>query len=142
MKMAKLLGYVLWEDPDSKAWKFLIYFGIGVSSREMVAGMATAVMGQVCVSMSDPPKTRGEAAKRLIGTILCAFFAAMTSGWAVKGNWPVVSDIPTVILMGCAGALSMSIIKVMGRYQKNVDNSADALADKLFEKSKDNLPKG
>jgi len=139
MKIPKLLGYVLWEDPDSTAWKFLIYFGIGISSREMVAGMAVAMMGQVLVSLNDPPKSRADAAKRLIATILCAFLAAMVSGWATKSGWPLVKDIPAVVLMGCAGALSMTIIKIVGKYQKNVDNSADAIADKLFDKSKDKL---
>ena len=139
MKISRMLGYLFWDDPDSTAWKILIYFGIGVSGREFVAGMAVAMCGQIAVSLNDPPKTKGEAAKRLIGTLLCALFAAMFSGWAAKGNWPVVADIPTVILMGCAGALSMSIIKIMGKYQKNVDNSADAIADKLFDKSKDRL---
>lgn len=139
MKIHKLLGYVLFEDPDSTAWKFLIYFGIGISSREMVAGMAVAMMGQVLVSLNDPPLTKSNAAKRLIATILCAFLAAMVSGWATKSGWPLVKDIPTVVLMGCAGALSMTIIKIVGKYQKNVDNSADAIADNLFEKSKDKL---
>lgn len=138
--MRRLLAFFLWEDPESTAWKFLIYFGIGISSREMIAGMAVAMMGQVLVSLNDPPKTKADAAKRLIGTILCAWLAAMVSGWATRSGWPLVKDIPTVVLMGCSGALSMTIIKVIGKYQKNVDNSADAIADKLFERSKDKLP--
>lgn len=138
--MRRLLAFFLWEDHESTAWKFLIYFGIGISSREMIAGMAVAMMGQVLVSLNDPPKTKADAAKRLIGTILCAWLAAMVSGWATRSGWPLVKDIPTVVLMGCSGALSMTIIKVIGKYQKNVDNSADAIADKLFERSKDKLP--
>lgn len=137
--MRKLVAYLLWEDPDSTTWKVLIYFGIGISSREMVAGMAVAMMGQVLVSLNDPPTTKANAAKRLVATILCAFLAAMVSGWATKSGWPLFKDIPAVVLMGCAGALSMTIIKIIGRYQKNVDNSADAIADKLFDKSKDKL---
>lgn len=136
----KLLAFLAWDDAESAAGAMLIYFGIGISSKEMVAGMAVAMMGQVLVSLNDPPITKSDAAKRLIGTILCAFLAAMVSGWATKSGWPLVKDIPTVVLMGCAGALSMTIIKIIGKYQKNVDNSADAIADKLFDKSKDKLP--
>jgi cyanate permease len=137
--MRRLIAFLFLDDPDSTAWKMLIYFGIGISSREMVAGMTVAMMGQVLVSLNDPPVTKSNAAKRLVATMLCAFLAAMVSGWATKSGWPLVKDIPAVVLMGCAGALSMTIIKIAGKYQKNVDNSADAIADKLFEKSKDKL---
>jgi len=134
--LRKMIHLLALDDPETlmdASGKLLVFFGIALSGREFVAGIATAIFGQIAVSLNDHPKTAGEASKRLVGTILCAFFAAMISGM------PIVNNIPAVVLMGMAGALSMCIIKVMDAFKKKADNSADAIADKLIDRVKDKL---
>lgn len=113
--------------------KLLVYFGIAITGQEFAAGLATAVFGQVAISLNDRPQTVGEAARRLIGTILCAMFAAMCSGL------PIVKSIPTVVLMGLAGAFSMTLLKILDAFKKKADNSADAAADKIMDGVKNKL---
>ena len=113
--------------------KALMYFGIAISGREFSAGMATAIFGQIAVSLNDPPKTTGEATKRLIGTVLCAFFAAMIS------PMPIVNNIPVAVLMGCAGALSIPLVKIFSAVKNKADSSADAIADKIVDNVKNKL---
>ena len=133
MKLKKLAMLAYDENVADAGGKLLVYFGIALSGREFVAGLATALAGQIAVSLNDNPQTISEATKRLIGTIICAFFAAMACGL------PVVNTVPPAIVMGMAGALSMTLIKILDAFKRKADNSADAAADKLLDRVKDKV---
>ena len=122
------------DDPETvvdAGGKLLVYFGIALSGREFVAGIATAIFGQIAVSLNDRPQTVGEGIKRLIATIICAFFAALACGM------PVVKEFPAVIVMGMAGAMSMTILKVIDAFKRKADSRADEAADKILDRVKD-----
>ena len=125
------LGIIDQETIIDSSGKLLVFFGIALSGREFVAGIATAIFGQIAVSLNDRPQTIGEAIKRLVGTILCAFFAAMACGL------PIVKSFPPVIVMGMAGALSMTIIKILDAFKRKADSKADQAADKILDNVKD-----
>lgn len=136
----RCVGAVCWvfseEHADTGAVvlsKFLLYFGIAMSTQQFAAGMATAIFGQVAVSLNDKPQSLGEVFKRLIGTMLCGTFAAMASGM------PIVKEIPTVVLMGLAGAFSMCLIKLFDAVRKRGDKEVDNIADKIIDAAKDRI---
>jgi len=130
----KMIHLFALDEPEAvvdASGKLLVFFGIALSGREFVAGIATAIFGQIAVSLNDRPQTIGEAIKRLVGTILCAFFAAMACGL------PIVKSFPPVIVMGMAGALSMTIIKILDAFKRKADSKADQAADKILDNVKD-----
>lgn len=133
MQLKKLAMFAYDENAVDAGGKLLVYFGIALSGREFVAGLATACFGQIAVSLNDRPQTIGEAAKRLIGTIICAFFAAMACGL------PFVNSVPPVVVMGMAGALSMTLIKILDAFKRKADDSADVAAGRLLDKVKDKV---
>lgn len=136
----KCVGAVTWvfSDDNSEASavvvsKVLLYFGIAMSAQQFAAGMATAIFGQVAVSLNDKPSSLGEALKRLVSTIVCAFFAAMVSGL------PIVRDVPKVVLMGLAGAFATCLIKILGSVKRRGDKEVDSIADKIVDAAKNRI---
>ena len=52
---------------------------------------------------------------------------------------PVLNTVPPAIVMGMAGALSMTLIKILDAFKRKADNSADAAAEKLLDRVKDKV---
>ena len=130
----KMIHLFALDEPEAvvdASGKLLVYFGIAMSGREFVAGLAVAIFGQIAVSLNDRPQTIGESVKRLVATMICAFFAALACGM------PVVKEFPSVIVMGMAGALSMTIIKILDAFKRKADSKADQAADKILDNVKD-----
>lgn len=113
--------------------QILLTLGIALATQEFTAGVIVACLGQVAVSLQDPPGTWWELIKRVVGTLIVAYIAAICCG-----------EIGTIkpyymLIMGVSGAFSMVLIKVLGLVKKKAESRAEPVADKIIGIAQDKL---
>ncbi len=117
------------------ASKVLLILGISLAAHEFTAGVVVASLGQVAVSLQDPPATKWELIKRVVGTLIVAYIAALCCGEIdMLKPW-------YMLIMGVSGAFSMVLIKVLGLVKKKAESRAEPVADKIIGIAEDKFDK-